>query len=192
MRLKTISDYYDAVCEKFPEIPRHDIIWILRHGWRQFYKMNNYGCDVMYSSNYNYYFYCGNLCQSDIKKDSDEYKKSLGQKAKIIWDSLGKPYDGFYYFCISRKRLQKYKEWLKTHDIKTEKYNFGKVVLNPNPDFIVATNMYAPILRVPVRDTYNFGYIQDPFCASRVQIYHESALQCNYLVHRKTSVFKLI
>lgn len=191
MELKTIQDYYDAVCEKFPYVPKESIKWILNHGWRQFYLKNSAGCDVVHISK-GKFIYCGNLSSIDPDKYYRNFKNKLYQKAKIVWDELGQPYDGFYYFGIKKEQFEKYKEWLKTHDIQTEQYNFGRTLIFRNPDQAKAFYMFRSILRFPVKEYIGNRNWQDPLCAKRVQICVENPKIYNYFTGTKHNIFKFI
>ena len=47
MQLKEIKDYYESLCEKFPDVPEKDIKRILNYGWKSLYLHNLYGGDTL-------------------------------------------------------------------------------------------------------------------------------------------------
>lgn len=102
MKTKKLSDYYDAVCEKFPQMPRKDIERLLVHGMRCFYVTNLYGGDVMFKTP-GFFMYCGRI----FKNVLENYKYwKLKAKIKVRYQNALKkePFDGYYYFGLTEKQ----------------------------------------------------------------------------------------
>ena len=55
---KTIQDYYEAVCQEYPDIPESDIKRILNFGFKSLYLHNSYGGDVLVNRK-DFWFYTG-------------------------------------------------------------------------------------------------------------------------------------
>jgi hypothetical protein len=65
MEVKTIKDYYDIICSKFPNVPKEDIKRILNYGWKSLYLHNSYGGDTFIKGN-GLWCYIGNLRKTPL------------------------------------------------------------------------------------------------------------------------------
>ena len=130
MKEKKISDYYDAVCEKFPMVPRKDIENILKFGMRHFYVTHKYGGDTLFKDKAGFWMYCGRCF-----KDTNTYlrywllKKSVRIRFKHLVKK--KPFDGYYYFGLSESRFHEYTDQLpKTKKGgRRKKFTFQDIML---------------------------------------------------------------
>lgn len=103
---KTIQDYYDQICEEYPNIPRQDIKRILQYGWKSLYLHNSYGGDTLINRN-GFWFYCGQL-MNDSLKYFEYYKKKMRIKLRIMYKRKRVPWDGYYYFALTQNQYNEY------------------------------------------------------------------------------------
>ena len=67
MQLKEIKDYYESLCEKFPDVSEKDIkkkFWT--NGWKSLYLHNLYGGDTLITDD-SLWCYIGTLRRDSIK-----------------------------------------------------------------------------------------------------------------------------
>ena len=106
MEIKTIKDYYEALYEKFPEVPKSDIQRICNYGWKSLYLHNSYGGDTFITDD-SLWCYIGHL-----KKDSLEYFKyyikKLSLKLRVLYKRKNIQWNGYYYFALNNKQYQEY------------------------------------------------------------------------------------
>lgn len=105
---KTIQDYYDQICEEYPNIPRQDIKRILQYGWKSLYLHNSYGGDTLINRQ-GFWFYCGQL-MNDSLKYFEYYKKKMRIKLRIMYKRKRIPWDGYYYFALTQNQYNEYLE----------------------------------------------------------------------------------
>ena len=55
MKEKEISDYYEKLYEKFPNVPKADIRRIVNYGWRLIYILTLSGIDIKLNNGSNKY-----------------------------------------------------------------------------------------------------------------------------------------
>lgn len=101
---KTIVNYYDAVAEKFPKIPKNDIKYILNFGWKSVYLHLSYGGDICIS-NQKFWSYIGRLHHDSIEH-FEYYIKKLAVKIRVLHRKKKIPWDGYYYFALFKSQYE--------------------------------------------------------------------------------------
>lgn len=103
---KVINDYYNDIYSKFPQVPKQDIIRILKFSWKSVYLHNSYGGDLLISDK-EIWCYFGSL-----KKDPLDhfyyYIKKLTVKLRVLYKRKKIEWDGYYYFALSDKQYDYY------------------------------------------------------------------------------------
>lgn len=108
MITKTIKDYEDAICEKFPQIRKSDIQKILKFGWKQIYLCNSYGGDVIIADD-DFYFYSGKGLKDPLKHFY-YYRKKLITKIMVMYKRRKIKWDGYYYFACTNPQQERVEE----------------------------------------------------------------------------------
>lgn len=99
MQIKRISDYYEALYELYPEVPKKDIERILNYGWKSLYLHNVYGGDTLILDK-DIWCYIGRLTKDSVKH-FHYYIKKLTVKLRVLYKRKKIPYTGYYYFALS-------------------------------------------------------------------------------------------
>lgn len=102
---KIIVDYYDAVMEKFPKIPKNDIKYILNFAWKSVYLHLSYGGDIRIA-NQKFWCYIGKMHHDSIQH-FDYYIKKLAIKIRVLHKKKKIPWDGYYYFALHKSQYDK-------------------------------------------------------------------------------------
>ena len=58
MKEKEISDYYEKLYEKFPNVPKADIRRIVNYGWRLIYILTLSGIDIKLNNSSFFFIIC--------------------------------------------------------------------------------------------------------------------------------------
>ena len=122
MQLKEIKDYYESLCEKFPDVPEKDIKRILNYGWKSLYLHNLYGGDTLITDD-SLWCYIGTL-RRDSVKHFEYYIKKLTVKLRVLYKRKNIQWDGYYYFALTDSQ---YEDFLKQH--KKKIFNYGNQIL---------------------------------------------------------------
>ena len=102
MQLKEIKDYYESLCEKFPDVPEKDIKRILNYGWKSLYLHNLYGGDTLITDD-SLWCYIGTL-RRDSVKHFEYYIKKLTVKLRVLYKRKNIQWDGFKSNSYSKQR----------------------------------------------------------------------------------------
>lgn len=129
MIIKTIKDYEDAICEKFPQIRKTDIQKILNFGWKQIYLCNSYGGDVIISDP-NFYFYTG-MGIKDSLQHFQYYLNKLIIKVMVMYKRRKIKWDGYYYFGCTNPQQERIEEQRKKG---CKNINYGNQIFYQNYD----------------------------------------------------------
>lgn len=130
MLIKTIRDYEDELCKKFPQVCKTDIQKILKFGWKQLYLCNSYGGDVIMSNGKDFYFYTG-IGLNDPCKHFFYYLKKTAIKAMVMYKRKKIKWDGYYYFACTNPQQEQI-EKQKLRDCKN--INYGNHIFYKNYD----------------------------------------------------------
>lgn len=157
MQLKTISDYYEQVHEKFPELDIQDIKKILNFGWKSLYLHNSYGGDTIVKDN-NFWCYIGKLT-NDSFKHFDYYAQKLALKIRILYKRNKIPWDGNYYFALTDSQYEDYLSQQSKRGRKRKYYTFKKVFLYKILDECSLKNCYSKyIFKLPLGVDLGYKY----------------------------------
>lgn len=127
MEIKTISDYYEQLYEKFPDVPKKDIQRICSFGLKSLYLHNSYGGDTFITDK-DLWCYIGYL-----KKDSLEYFKyyikKLSLKLRVLYRRKKIQWDGYYYFALSNAQYQEYINKKNKKGRPRKNFTFNNIML---------------------------------------------------------------
>lgn len=126
-QIKTISDYYDAMYDLFPDVPKSDIQRILNFGWKSLYLHNSYGGDVIITDN-NFWSYIGTL-RKDSLKHYHYYIKKLSIKLRVLYKRKRIQWDGYYYFALTDNQYTDYLSQKNRRGRPRKNFKFGNQVL---------------------------------------------------------------
>lgn len=168
MKVKKVSDYYESMQAKYPDIPRKDIERILKYGWKQLFMCNNLGADVIIND-HNFWSYIGYL-----KKDSLEYFnyyiKKLILKLRIISRKKKVKWDGYYYFALQNKAYENYCKQKNTRGRPRKIFNYGTVVLYKYLDECkLAEHNKRYIFRVPYISELRYTHFIPEFITDKAE-----------------------
>lgn len=127
MKIKDLSDYIDLMHERYPYIPKDDLMKILVFGFEQYDRLNRFGADV-HVCNGRHKTYCGHL----FNDDTSRAKYILSKRSKKLrWTKAYEKYqyNGRYYFglteeewndCMSRRSKTKIFKNIKLYKLEEE------------------------------------------------------------------------
>ena len=125
MKEKEISDYYEKLYEKFPNVPKADIRRIVNYGWRLIYILTLSGIDIELN-NSNFFFLIGPLFKNSLLHFRN-YVRKLKQKVIFLYKKRKTEWDGYYYFALSQAEYENYLAQMNKRGPKRKKFNFGRV-----------------------------------------------------------------
>lgn len=102
--IRRVSDYIDAVQEKFPEIERKDLERIINWGLRTYHVANRQGFNVRIGSHSGHKW---SWSGRRVDIDSDFYQKKVREKERYKYKLDNKEWDGYYYFYRTPKQMSK-------------------------------------------------------------------------------------
>jgi len=99
---KTVKDYLQEVCDRFPDIPKPDIDRIIKFGWRAIYRYSGYRADIAIKDDAVNHFSCyiGKFYYDGLKYFNYYVRKYI-TKTRIIYKRDKTPFDGYYYFALT-------------------------------------------------------------------------------------------
>ena len=127
MELKKVQDYYEQLFELYPDVPKRDIKRIMQYGLKAFLMHNNYGADVLIQGP-NIWMYSGQLTKDSLKY-FNYYKRNMITKLRILTKRLRIPWDGYYYFGLTKNQYQAYLEQKNKKGRPKKYFNYGNQVL---------------------------------------------------------------
>lgn len=168
MEIKTVKDYYEQMCEMFPEVPKSDIKLILNQGWRNLYMYNSSGADTIIKDK-NFWCYIGYLKKNSLDYFS-YYIKKLSTKLRILYKRYKIKWDGYYYFALTK---EKYEEFCPNNKRGRPKKNrvFKNIVLYKILDECkVYESGSTHIFRVPYFSDFGFKYFLDELKTDKAEL----------------------
>lgn len=145
---KHLQDYYEQIYQIFPDISKVDINRILNFSWKSLYLHNSYGGDTVISGD-KFWCYIGNL-QKDPLKHFYYYIRKLTVKLRVLYKRKKIPWDGYYYFALSKSQYQKYQEQKNKRGRPRKNFAFGSIYLYQILDECKINEHYKQyIFRVP-------------------------------------------
>lgn len=146
---KTIQDYYEAICEEYPTIPKSDIKRILQYGWKSLYLHNSYGGDVLINR-LGFWFYCGQLMNDSVRW-FEYYKRKIKIKLRVMYKRKQIPWNGYYYFALSENQYNEYLNQKKVRGRPKKWFTFSNTVLYKIYDECnISENGKVAIFRIPM------------------------------------------
>lgn len=166
---KTIQDYYEAVCQEYPDIPESDIKRILNFGFKSLYLHNSYGGDVLVNRK-DFWFYTGRLTNDSLLW-FNYYVKKLITKIRILYKRKGIEWDGYYYFALSAAQYADYLSQKNKKGRPRKKFTFKKIVLYKIYDECnIAEHAKVAIFRVPMNYDNKLQYYHDEVTLSNIEM----------------------
>lgn len=166
---KTIDDYYDQICNEFPNVPKSDIKRILQFGWKQLYLHNSYGCDVVLQRG-KFWMYCGKLMKDSLEF-FQYYKKKLKTKLRILYKRNKIDWDGYYYFSLTQDKYNQYKLLKSKKGRPRKKFTFKNVVLRKIYDeCIIEDTSGVAIFKIPVLGDIGFDKFVEELTTDKAQL----------------------
>ena len=128
MEIRRVEDYIDKVAEKYDKIPKDVLKKVIDFGLKAYFRVNSMGGDVLLKSPY-FTAYTGKFFHSDRAYDFGKYRKTkMMIKNRIQYVRKKNKYDGYYYFGMTEKMYEQYKDYFKTGR-RHEKVRFEKLSL---------------------------------------------------------------
>nr|DAN43641.1 MAG TPA: hypothetical protein [Caudoviricetes sp.] len=169
MEIKRIQDYYDVMCEKFPDIPKKDMIRILNYGWKSLYLHNLYGGDTFISDD-SLWCYIGTL-RKDSLKHFQHYIKKLVIKLRVLYRRKNIEWDGYYYFALTDTQYENFLAQHNARGRKRKKFNYGNQVLYQIFDECrIKEYNKRYIFRVPFITQVGFTAYRENFASSEAEL----------------------
>ena len=169
MELKKVQDYYEQLFELYPTIPKRDIKRIMQFGLKQFISHNNYGGDVLLT-NQNLWLYCGRLMVDSIKY-FEYYKRKIIIKLRILHKRLNIPWDGYYYFGLTKHQYEEYLKQKNTKGRPKKHFTYGNAVLYKLFDECNLKNSgCVAIFKVPLYSDFGLSIYKPDFKSDKAQL----------------------
>ena len=106
MKIKTIDDYVDAVCELHPELSREEIKRILIYGWKMILQYVSFGNDIQILSN-KFFLFIGRIPNSALAV-FNTYCYKLAKRIQYMFRRTKSKWDGYYYFSRTENQYIDY------------------------------------------------------------------------------------
>lgn len=150
MEIKNINHYVDRLHEKYPDVSKKDIRFILQYGWKSLYLHNLYGGDTLIKSQDGLFFYIGNLFHDSLTHFR-YYIKKLSLKIRVLSKRKNLSHDGNYYFALHEDQYQYYLQQIEA-DKKKHTRHFTKVKLfRWYDDFYVSETSKKYVFKVKLK-----------------------------------------
>ena len=166
---KTIDDYYEAIQQLFPLVPKIDIQRILKFGWRAIYLHNSYGGDTLVMDR-DIWFYIGKLKRNSLEHFF-YYLRKLTIKLRVLYKRKKIEWDGYYYFALSDSQYEAYKAQQNKRGRRRKEFQFGAVFLYEILDECKINEYYRKyIFRVPFITRLKQKYFIRDFTSSQAEL----------------------
>lgn len=174
---KTIQDYYEALYQEYPNIPKSDIKRICNYGYKSLYLHNSYGGDTLISRQ-GFWFYCGQLMNNSIRF-FEYYKHKLAVKLRIIYKRKHIEWDGYYYFALSQAQYNDYLNQKNSKGRPRKKFTFEKVMLYQIYDECNITESgKVALFRIPMIDKIGFTTFKESLTTTKAEfLYYRDPLK---------------
>lgn len=106
MKITSVEDYVDEVCEVYPDIPRDEIKRILVYGWKMIIQYVAQGNDVQILSP-NFFMFFGEIPVSALSAFR-KYCFKLSKRISYMFKRTKAKWDGYYYFALNDKQYIDY------------------------------------------------------------------------------------
>jgi hypothetical protein len=169
MQIKKISDYYKALYELYPEVPKKDIERIMTYGWKLLYLYNIYGGDTLIQDR-GIWCYIGRLTKDSVKH-FHYYIKKLTIKFRVLYKKKKIPYNGYYYFALSDSQYENFLSQHNKRGRKRKTFQYGNQVLYKILDEC-RINEYNRryIFKVPIITDMGFRLYKENFISGEAEL----------------------
>ena len=169
MQIKKISDYYKALYELYPEVPKKDIERIMTYGWKLLYLHNIYGGDTLIQDR-GIWCYIGRLTKDSVKH-FHYYIKKLTIKFRVLYKKKKIPYNGYYYFALSDSQYENFLSQHNKRGRKRKTFQYGNQVLYKILDEC-RINEYSRkyIFKVPIITDVGFRLYKKNFISGEAEL----------------------
>lgn len=169
MELKKVQDYYEALFDLYPDVPKRDIKRIMQFGLKSFLLHNNYGGDVLLQ-NPSLWLYCGKLMKDSIRY-FEYYKRKMIIKIRINHKRFEIPWDGYYYFGLLESQYQKYLNQKNKRGRPKKHFDFGNVLLYRYFDECNLRNSSAvAIFRISLQSDFGLSLYKPNFKTDKAEL----------------------
>lgn len=169
MELKKVQDYYEALFDLYPDVPKRDIKRIMQFGLKSFLLHNNYGGDVLLQ-NPSLWLYCGKLMKDSIRY-FEYYKRKMIIKIRINHKRFEIPWDGYYYFGLLESQYQKYLNQKNKRGRPKKHFDYGNVLLYKYFDECNLRNSSAvAIFRISLRSDFGLSLYKPNFKTDKAEL----------------------
>lgn len=154
---KTISDYYDQMCQLFPTVPKSDIKRICNYGWKALYLHNSYGGDVVITD-HKFWSYIGFL-KTDSIQWFKQYIKKLVIKLRVLYKRKHIQFNNTYYFALNQEQFDKLLSQKNKKGRPKKKFIYGDVYIYKILDECKVREFNKQyIFKLPVIADFGFKY----------------------------------
>lgn len=169
MQIKKVSDYYEALYELYPEVPKKDIERIMNYGWKLLYLHNIYGGDTLIQDK-GIWCYIGKLTKDSVKH-FHYYIKKLAIKLRVLYKRKKIPYNGYYYFALSDSQYENFLSQHNKRGRKRKTFQYGNQVLYKILDEC-RINEYSRkyIFKVPIITDMGFRLYKENFTSGEAEL----------------------
>lgn len=169
MELKKVQDYYEQLFELYPTIPQRDIKRIMQYGLKSFLQHNNQGGDVLINNN-NIWLYCGKLMKDSLKY-YEYYRRKMITKIRINHKKFQIPWDGYYYFGLTRNQYNKYLDQKNKKGRPKKYFTFDTVVFYKYFDECNLRNSGGvAIFRIPLYGDFGLSMYKENYTTDKAEL----------------------
>ena len=155
MEIRREEDYIDKVAEKYDKIPKDVLKKVIDFGLKAYFRVNSMGGDVLLKSPY-FTAYTGKFFHPDRAYDFGMYRKTkMMIKNRIQYVRKKNKYDGNYYFGMTEKMYEQYKEYFKTGR-RHEKVKFERLFLYKLFSELFDTTPFTRFFKVEIPEEKGF------------------------------------
>lgn len=131
MEVTTYKDYIDKVYEEFSEVDEASIRTIVRYGLGVMSIYKRLGLDIwIHSPSSDQYYFCGDAHHGYTKDYEKQIGKKLRRKTRLMYKMRKEPYDGYFYFSLTKEQ---YTKWLANEEQEIITYKVAKEPTNYKP-----------------------------------------------------------
>lgn len=166
---KQIQDYYEALYEEYPTIPKEDIRRICTYGFKSLYLHNSYGGDTCISRK-GFWFYCGSLMCDSIKYYK-YYCKKMAVKLRVIYKRKKIKWNGYYYFALYKSAYDNYVNQKNKKGRPRKNFEFNKVFLYKiHDECSILESSAVAIFRIPMPIDFGFTAYREKLVTDKAEL----------------------
>lgn len=155
MEIRRVDDYIDKVAEKYDKIPKDVLKKVIDFGLKAYFRVNSMGGDVLLKSPY-FTAYTGKFFHPDRVYDFGMYRKTkMMIKNRIQYVRKKNKYDGYYYFGMTEKMYNQYKEHFKTGR-RHKKVRFERLFLYKLFSEVFDTTPFTRFFKIEIPEEKGF------------------------------------